>query len=286
MDSPNLNTTKDLYNFIRKNIELTWQEESEPIARIILLDLFDLHFPEIIADREFTINEIDLNRLKEIIVRLHNKEPIQYILGKTYFLGRKFKVSPEVLIPRPETEELVLHILKNITMSKPTILDIGVGSGCIGVSLAIGYSVDGFTGMDKSKKALDIASSNADMYGVAMESWCLDVLIDKVPEQKFDIVVSNPPYVLESEKEYIKAQVLNFEPPEALFVMDMKPLIFYERITEISNAILKSQGYLFFEINENYGKEVSLLLKSNNFNEVRILKDIHGKDRFVEGYKS
>lgn len=285
MNSPDLNTTQSLYNFIRKDIEPVWHEESEPIARWLLRELFDLHFPEIIADKTFSIDEIDLARLKETIRRLNMHEPVQYILGKTYFLEREFEVSPDVLIPRPETEELVIHILKNISIHQPKILDIGVGSGCIGVSLALGYSVDTFTGMDKSKEALDIAKSNATRYGLAMDSWWLDVLNDSIPDDKFDIIVSNPPYVLESEKDLMGKNVLDFEPAQALFVKDKKPLIFYKKIAEISSKILKQQGYLFFEINEIYGKEVSQLLEAEQFSDVCILKDIHGKDRFAGGYK-
>ena len=213
-------------------------------------------------------------------------EPFQYILVYTYFLERKFKVSPEVIITRPETEELLHTNIKIYKHQSPGILDIGTGSGCIGISLALELKVNSFTGVDKSAFALKVANENARRFCVTMNSIHLDILKDKIRYAGFNIIASNPPYVRPSERKLMKKNVLDYEPSEALFVPEEDPLIFYKKIVANAEEILKPDGMLFFEVNEMYGEGVKKLLLDSNYKNVTLNQDIHGKDRFVYGIKT
>ncbi len=223
------------------------------------------------------------------IKKLKNNEPIQYILGETFFLDLPFKVTADVLIPRPETEELVQWILKEQKQDKKvTVLDIGTGSGCIAISLANKLKEATVYGLDVSKEALKIASDNAKMNQTSVTFLHADIreeisqLKTIIPNIKFDIIVSNPPYVLEKEKSLMQDNVLKYEPAIALFVSDDDPLYFYKKIAIFSNYFLKDNGKLFFEINEGYAQETVALLKAYNFFEIKIGKDIYGKERMIK----
>jgi release factor glutamine methyltransferase len=218
-----------------------------------------------------------------IVQKLKAEYPIQYIIGETEFFGLPFYVEPGVLIPRPETEELVDWIIRNNNNEKPSILDIGTGSGCIAVSLKKNIPGCRVTAMDISEKALEVAGKNAERNGTIIDFLKLDVLnfVDNEYLKKFDIIVSNPPYIRESEKLQMKQNVLRYEPAEALFVPDSEPLRFYEAIAGLSADHLYEGAYLYFEINEHLSALVSEMLVKKGFSDVVIRKDIHEKFRML-----
>ena len=213
-------------------------------------------------------------------------EPIQYILGTTSFFGLEFKVDTNVLIPRPETEELVAWILKQADSSQPLkILDIGSGSGCIAVSLAKHFPNADVYALDVSPAALEMAQYNAQQNGVQLNGIQANVLEWENTELQFDIIVSNPPYVRESEKERMAPNVLEHEPHLALFVENNNPLVFYQAIVALSKQALKKQGLLYFEINEYLGEETKALFSSDDFENVQLKTDVFGKNRMMRASK-
>ena len=217
-----------------------------------------------------------------IISRLLTYEPIQYILGTTTFFGLEFKVDSNVLIPRPETEELVAWILKQTDSSQSLkILDIGTGSGCIAISLAKHLPNAEIYALDVSPKALEIAEFNAQQNAVKLNMIKANVLDWKPTDLSFDLIVSNPPYVRESEKERMAPNVLEHEPHLALFVENNNPLVFYRAIVELGKQTLKKQGQLYFEINEYLGEETQALFSSDTFEDVQLKSDIFGKHRMI-----
>ncbi|MFD0989000.1 peptide chain release factor N(5)-glutamine methyltransferase [Mariniflexile jejuense] len=226
---------------------------------------------------------------------LKQEKPIQYILGETEFFGMPFKVNEHTLIPRPETEELVDWILKQkLTTSNQQqirILDIGTGSGCIAISLAKQLPSAKVFALDVSIEALKIARQNAELNCVEVQFIEADILntedrIQKTKDLKFDIIVSNPPYVRELEKQLMKPNVLNNEPHLALFVEDTNPLVFYKEIAQFANNKLTKNGMLFFEINEYLGGEMMQLLEVNQFKNIELKKDIFKKNRMIKGIKN
>ncbi|APY12720.1 protein-(glutamine-N5) methyltransferase, release factor-specific [Seonamhaeicola sp. S2-3] len=222
---------------------------------------------------------------------LKEEKPIQYIIGETEFYGLPFKVNKNVLIPRPETEELVDWILnesKTNNQQSITVLDIGTGSGCIAISLAKNLPNAKVYALDVSNEALKVAKENAELNNAEVnfiEDNILNPSQKKLVSEsyKFDIIVSNPPYVRKQEKQLMKANVLNNEPHLALFVSDDNPLLFYKAICEFSNKNLNKGGKLFFEINEYLGKDMTQLLKDYNFKNIELKQDIFNKDRMVRG---
>ncbi len=222
--------------------------------------------------------------LDNTINRLKQHEPIQYILAETTFYDLPFRVKKGVLIPRPETEELVTHIIRQFSRAKNLkILDIGTGSGCIAVTLAKYLDATVYA-IDISTDAIAIASENAEMNNVAVNFVQVDILTERLIDMgDFDIIVSNPPYVLTSEKKVMAVNVINYEPSEALFVPDDNPLMFYSKIIENAKTMLAPQGQLFFEINEKQGKNIQNLLVESDFKNIVLWQDIHGKDRFIKG---
>jgi release factor glutamine methyltransferase len=214
--------------------------------------------------------------------RLQHFEPIQYILGETEFYGLPFKVTPATLIPRPETEELVDWILAHYNKNHKTLLDIGTGSGCIAITLAKNLPSLEISAMDISEETLKIASENAKDHKVGVIFSKVDILNALALPQKYDIIVSNPPYVRNSEKKNMQKNVLDYEPTMALFVEDDNPLLFYSKIAALAKNYLNPKGFLFFEINEYLGKEVIQLLKRESFSEIELKKDFFGKDRMIK----
>ena len=234
--------------------------------------------------------EINLKKTQSIqaaLEQLKKDMPIQYILGTTEFHGLNFNVNESVLIPRPETEELVNWILKviqekNLNKKELKILDIGTGSGCIPITLAKNISNSNIWALDLSKKALKIAKSNAELNQVNITFLEKDILKTSDLKEQFDIIVSNPPYVTHLEKKLMQKNVLSHEPHLALFVEDDEPLIFYDKIADIALKNLKPHGYLFFEINQAFGKETMQLLKEKNFKNIELKKDVFGVDRMIK----
>ncbi|WP_070138476.1 peptide chain release factor N(5)-glutamine methyltransferase [Crocinitomix algicola] len=230
---------------------------------------------------DYRLSESELLTIRSIVKRLKNKEPIQYILGSTYFYNAKILVNQHTLIPRPETEELVDLILKE-NGPKKTLLDIGTGSGCIPIALKKERSDWEITGLDISHEAILLASETAEINSVKVNFINKNILIDNLDVSgNFDIIVSNPPYVLESDKKNMSDNVLNYEPHLALFVDDNSPLLFYERIADIGQIKLNKDGKLYFEIHENFGRETKLMLESKGYSNVNIHKDLQGKDRMI-----
>jgi len=243
---------------------------------------------------EISYSKEDLESILKALEFLKKQIPIQYILGETEFFGLPFKVNSHVLIPRPETEELVDWIL-NFEKSESVnnglkILDIGTGSGCIAVSLAKNLNRAHVYALDVSHDALEVAKRNATLNNVSVEFIEADILNletwnTEFKNLKFDIIVSNPPYVRELEKAQMKSNVVHNEPHLALFVENEDPLIFYKAITKYAVDNLTTKGYLFFEINEYLGKPMTQLLKSFNFNAIELKQDIFKKDRMIKGTK-
>ena len=233
-------------------------------------------------DLEFSVNEITLFRTLEL--NLKNEIPVQYLLGTTSFYDLNFEVNKNVLIPRPETEELVDWIVQDNKKSENSIkiLDIGTGSGCIAISLAKNIPNSKITGIDISEKALKIAQKNAIKNNVAVTFLKKNILKTSNLEQIFDIIVSNPPYVRNLEKNEIKKNVLDYEPHLALFVDDDDALIFYRTIATLALKNLSENGRLYFEINQFLGLETVQLLEKLGYKNIELRKDIYGNDRMIK----
>ena len=223
------------------------------------------------------LNNDNIISFENIINDLKQNIPIQYILGEAHFYDLKFKVNSSTLIPRGETEELVQYILIHDFTS---VLDIGTGSGCIAISIAKN-SNSKITAIDNSIEALEIAKSNAILNSVKI-NFVLSDVFNFSDTKKYDLIVSNPPYVLESEKKLMDKNVLDYEPHNALFVSDNDPLAYYKEIAKIATNNLNKNGLLFFEINENYSKQIIELLSNLNFVDIELKKDINGRDRIIK----
>ena len=248
-----------------------------------LLEHFGFTRVQAIAYPDAKISETDYQRLQAMLKRLADGEPLQYVLGKEQFMGMPFGVCRDVLIPRPETEELVRLIADRCKVPSPRIVDVGTGSGCIAVSLAKLIEGAQVTAVDVSEAALSVARQNAERNDAQVEFVCADILTDNqlFAPQSLDVVVSNPPYVTESDKQQMSPNVLDYEPHLALFVPDADPLLFYRRIASQSAQWLKSGGQLFFEINERFGRETVQLIEKLQFDNVELHRDFYGKDRMV-----
>ena len=234
-------------------------------------------------------SKLELNKIEEVnLVRsikfLEKESPIQYITGQTQFMGMNFTVNKNVLIPRPETEELVRWIVKDLHSNK-RVLDIGTGSGCIATSLSKLMDNCLVYGWDISSNALDIASKNSKNNSVNVKYDLVDITNEKQCSEKFDIIVSNPPYVTQDDKLLMSKNVISYEPHIALFVKENDPLFFYKKILNFSKKNLISNGTIYFEINENFSKEVSKLLKKEGFHDIIVRKDFRGKYRMVKATK-
>ena len=226
------------------------------------------------------LNKSQLSKIKQIVAELKTHKPIQYIFGKTEFYGLKIKVNEHTLIPRPETEQLVDWILKENFVAA---LDIGTGSGCIPIALAK-HTDAKVLAIDVSEDALLIAEENAKNNEVEIDFIHQDILQTNYL-QKVDLIVSNPPYVLESEKEKMQENVLDYEPELALFVEDKNPLIFYKKIASLAINFLNENGKLFFEINAKFGKETIEMLADIGFVNIELKKDMNDKDRMIKAIK-
>ena len=227
-----------------------------------------------------------MNELKSSLNQLKKQIPLQYIIGQTSFKGLSFRVTPSVLIPRPETEELVEWAIGSVKPNTAQrILDIGTGSGCIAISLATEFPEADITAIDISKSALQIAKKNAKKHQVSIDFQSSNILEDFNTSDSYDLIISNPPYVTISEKKQMNANVLDHEPHSALFVPDSDPLLFYNAIGCFASQHLSNKGTLFFEINEQYGKSVVALLKELEFHDIELRKDFRGKDRMIRAKK-
>lgn len=276
---------QELINHIRTSIAPAYDEpEASAIAFAIAGHILKMNRLELSMQRHDMVNHESEEKADNIIARLLLHEPLQYILGTAHFLDLEINVNPAVLIPRPETEELVTHIIKaHQHRTGLRILDIGTGSGCIALALAEVLNPEKVYGLDISEKALEVAHSNALKYGQPVEWLHADIFENKIPLQNhsLDIIVSNPPYVLENEKTQMRRNVLDHEPHLALFVPDSDALLYYNRIAELARKLLKPGGKLYFEINEQFAAPLTAMLQEKLYNEVKFWKDLFDKDRFV-----
>lgn len=273
--------------------------EAESFFFLILEAKKQLKRIDLALNPDLTFFDEEIQLWNSILEQLKKEIPVQYLLGKTSFYGLEFEVNENVLIPRPETEELVDWIIQSTKVEvrgqklsfdsaqddsrKIKILDIGTGSGCIAISLAKNIPNAQVFAIDVSEKALATAQKNAEINGVEVAFLEKNILEIEDLGQQFDIIVSNPPYVRELEKEEIKKNVLDNEPHLALFVDDNDALVFYRKIAELAQKNLSPNGQLFFEINQYLGKEMMELLEKMNFKNIELRKDIYGNDRMIRG---
>ena len=281
-----MNTIRHLSRYALQELKDSYSEhEIQSICRVIYMDI--LHFTNIDINlrKNEILDESFLNKFFEIISLLKTGRPLQYIIGETEFAGLKFHLNSETLIPRPETRELIIWA-KDFLQHDQKVLDIGTGSGCIAITLAHECPEANVTGIDISEQAIAMAATNAQRNQVKVEWLTRDILnFENTDWDYYDLIISNPPYIRESEKETMEAKVLDYEPARALFVSNDDPLLFYRRICEFGLTHLNRQGYLFFEINEALGAETTQLLEEYGYKDIELRKDFFGKDRMVKGYK-
>lgn len=258
--------------------------EAKSLAIMIMCNICGKSYTEIIT-HEPVLTENQTIRIEQIIERLRKKEPIQYILGETYFFGRKFKCDQRALIPRPETEELIDRIIRDNSGNKGRlkILDVGTGTGCIAITLALELKNCEVTAIDISDDAVNLTKENNQLHGCNIK--CIRKDIFDLEDEEYDIIVSNPPYICDSEIVDMESNVVNYEPHIALFVSDNHPLKFYDVITAYATKNLKPGGKLYFEINQKFGNEMIELLKKFDFDNIKLIKDINNNDRIIRGEK-
>ena len=255
--------------------------EAKAIARMVYEVRYGLTFTDLCIGKDTQISADDQAELEEIAQRLERHEPIQYVLAKAEFMGEWYDVEPGVLIPRPETEELVRWIVLKETTAN--ILDIGTGSGCIAITLAAMYPKATVTAWDISEKALKVARTNAIRHKVNVLFQQVDILANSQQPKanSYDIIISNPPYICNKEREAMEQNVLDYEPHEALFVPDEDPLLFYRAIAEYGKKALKPDGWLYFEINPLYAEPLRELLHSMSYHDIECKDDQYGKQRMI-----
>jgi len=266
---------------------------TEPESKSLIYQLLKYHFKieklDLVKNPEQRLSESELLKIHFSVRDLLANKPIQYIIGETDFMGLRIEVNPSVLIPRPETEELVQLMLdtESLNNSKARILDIGTGSGCIAISIKSKCRELEVCGLDVSIEALEVARRNADLNNCEIKFIHADILDENGWPQigNFNFMISNPPYVRASDKALMHKNVLDFEPEGALFVADADPLIFYRKIAAFAKEHLKRNGVLYFEINEKLGGEIQDLLSSMNYRLVEVIKDVYEKDRFIRALK-
>ena len=239
--------------------------------------------PTVLATHpEYQPDSVQQQQLQQMLFRLKRCDPLQYVLGETFFCGLLLHCDHRALIPRPETAELVEWLVQYIP-PHATILDIGTGTGCIAVAIAKLLPTAKVAACDISPNALALALENAALNRVHIDFFQADILTTTSLINKYDIIISNPPYVTASERADMEANVLHYEPPQALFVPDNNPLLFYRVIARLARTALYTNGMLFFEINQRFGKEVTTLLREEGFVDITLRRDLSGNDRMVCG---
>ena len=280
-----LHTCKDFYRYVYDQLEPLFESPGE--CRSVALRLLEYYFHcdslSIHVAKPFQPHlPEDEATFAGILQRLYAHEPLQYIMESAPFMGRTFFVTPAVLIPRPETEAWVTSLIqKHSSQAGLSILDLGTGSGCIAVTLAKELFNAHVTGLDVSTEALAVAQHNAKQYQAGVDWLTRDILRDALPDKKWNVFVSNPPYVPQSEQAHMHRRVWAYEPSQAIFVPDACPLLLYEPIIQWAKQHLYKEGYIYLEIHEKYGREVAQILANHYFGDVKIEKDLQGKDRLV-----
>lgn len=297
------------YNQLWKRLTVIYNErEAQAIVRTVLDALFGMSLTDICLGKVTQLSADDTTRLEKIMQRLEKSEPVQYVLGAEWFAGRLFDVAPGVLIPRPETEELVKWTCdeakekekednskeergkeekevskKGEEVPHPSILDIGTGSGCIAITVALALPQARVTAWDISTDALAIAAGNAHRLGASVRFEHQDALSAPDDEERWDVIVSNPPYICDRERADMSDNVLSYEPELALFVPDSDPLLFYRAIARYASKALKPGGRLLFETNTAYAHEVAQTMANEGFTAIEVRNDCFGKPRMVKG---
>ena len=285
------NLVRDCRKYYAGELEkLYGSDEANALIMILLKHYFNIDRMKIALEPELRLSESEMLTLHFAVKELLKNKPVQYIIGETEFCGMRFFVNENVLIPRPETEEIVNMIVscRDKTCLVPTgynVLDIGTGSGCIAISLAKLLKDSAVTAVDVSEKTLEVAKKNAEANEVSVTFIKDDILNPQnrdLLNGQFDIIVSNPPYVCESEKSEMRANVLDYEPSTALFVSDNDPLVFYRKILEFAQKALKPNGEVWFEINEKFGEAMLELRHKMRFKHSEIIKDFRDRDRILK----
>ncbi len=283
------NKLKDVISFIRNELQDKYMEQELNNFVYLLCEKYldYTNKADVFLNRENTLSESLLLKFHFATKELKKNRPIQYIIGKTQFLDIELVVNNNVLIPRPETEEIVQWLIENHEADKNeelNILDIGTGSGCIAISLKKVFENAQVLAIDISEKALEVARNNAQKNNVDIKFIKFDILENNLNVEfpQFEIIISNPPYVTISEKQQMSPNVVDYEPALSLFVEDELPLIFYEKIVVFSKEFLKSDGNLYFEINKNFDNQLVGLLEGFGFKDIILKKDINGKERMIK----
>ena len=262
------------------------EREAQAIISLIFLNLKGWNTAAMLAHDDTVISPFTASKINEIVERLERDEPIQYILGEAYFYGMTLRVTPDVLIPRPETAELVDIIADRYSARRDLdVLDVGTGSGCIAIALAATLPFSRVTGIDISPKAVDVARGNARAQKRDVTFLTADIFQWAPQPESLDIIVSNPPYICDNEKAAMEDNVLLHEPHTALFVPDSDPLRFYTRIAAVAADALRPGGELFFELNPLYADRLASEMEADGWQDVEVINDSHGKRRFLAGRK-
>lgn len=281
-----MDTVKSGRAYIRERLTpVVGEQEVQQFVRLIFEHLRGYSWTELLLKGEEPLQPEESAFVEEVVARLQRHEPLQYVLGSTEFLGLQLDVGPGVLIPRPETEELVQWILEEHGERRLRLLEVGTGSGCIPIALKHARPRWEVVAWDVSEIAIEQARGNARKNNVEVTFQMQDVLTYQAEDAHWEVVVSNPPYVTHKEAALMAANVLQYEPHLALFVADHDPLLFYRCIAQVALQELVPGGRLYFEINEAYGAETTALLTSMGFVDVRLRKDLSGRDRMLRAQK-
>jgi len=282
-------TVKYLRIYTKDSLRSIYKEkELESVIQILFDHYLGFSKIDCITMAESFINVTIARKIEYAVQKLQYGIPVQYVIGQAHFYNLDFYLDRNVLIPRKETEELVHWIINDINIKikdqkKFKIIDIGTGSGCIAIVLKKNLDFADIDAIDISEKALKVAKRNADLHNISIRFLNYDILSEniKLSQEKYDVIVSNPPYIEEKDMKILGKNVLNFEPHRALFVPDDDPLLFYKSIIDFSLANLKRNGKLYFEINEKFGREIINILKEKGFRNIFLKKDINNKDRMI-----
>lgn len=284
----NIQTIKDIKIYLSGQLNVIYSDyEIAALANIIMRTVLKSSKVKNLALPETPVTHKQILEIIQITQELKKGKPLQYILGETTFYNCIIRVNSDVLIPRPETEELVDIVIKENKGFHGTIMDIGSGSGCIAIALAINLPGTSVTGVDISEGSVVLARENANLNHVSVKFSVADIFLpDNCLLSETNIIVSNPPYVLESQKVLMDKNVLNFEPHDALFVKDSDPLVYYRAIIKLAERILTPGGKIYFEINEVMGKPITELLISSCYKEIKVMNDINGRARIIKGIRN
>lgn len=286
----NSNLVQDIVTYYKNKLRSIYTEsEAYSLLYTLIFQFFGFSKIDLVKQSNLRLNESEMLKIHFAIKDLINQKPIQYITGKLEFLDLELQIEAGVLIPRPETEQLVQLIIDDLKQKDTfyNIMDIGTGSGCIPLALKYYLNNISASGIDISASAIELARKNADLLSLDVKFERIDVFDESQINgiDMFDLIVSNPPYVKESEKQFMQKNVLDYEPDLALYVSDENPLKYYDRIAQIGRKILKDKGSLYFEINEFLGSEMIALLNKYNYQNIIVKKDFNNRDRFVSAFK-